>query len=186
MSGITGARRRGSVLPPRWSDCWRHWAREVAEKTYEFTEFLVDVLARPNDIIRDIFQVFHDMVKSYAGQGLDEYPDDPESVGFYHYDCSKIFVEGADHPFFADRIFANRLMNMIDGLRGGSQQNKIYLFDGPPGCGKTTIGRTILRLATPTSGKILTAAIMLAVGLAITVALGRLGQKPTQARGQTP
>ena len=42
-----------------------------------------------------------------------------------------LFVEDTDNPFFADRIFANRLMNMIDGFRGGAQQNKIYIFDGP-------------------------------------------------------
>jgi predicted Ser/Thr protein kinase len=110
-----------------------------------FDEFLIDVLARPDDIIRDIFQVFHDMVKSYAGQGLDEYPDDPESIQYVHYDFRKLFVDRTDNPFFADRLFSNRLVALADSLRRGSQQNKIYIFRGPPGCGKSTFLNNLLR-----------------------------------------
>ena len=83
------------------------------------------------------------MVRQYMGDGVDEYPDDPESINFISYDTNALFVEGADQSFFADRLFANRLMNMIDGLRGGAQQNKIYIFDGPPGCGKSTLLREL-------------------------------------------
>ena len=79
------------------------------------------------------------------GEGHDEYPDDPESINFIAYDCTRLFVEGTDNPFFADRIFANRLLNMIDGFRGGTQQNKIYLFDGPPGCGKSIFLNNLLQ-----------------------------------------
>ena len=76
-----------------------------------FEEFLKELTANPPLVIRNVFQVFNDMIKAYVGEGLDEYSDDPESIHYVHYDCSKLFVEGTDHPFFADRLFANRLIS---------------------------------------------------------------------------
>jgi hypothetical protein len=58
-----------------------------------------------------VHQVFHDMVRAHVGQGHDEYPDDPESINFIAYDFGSLLVHDTDQPFFADRIFANRLMN---------------------------------------------------------------------------
>ncbi|MEW6263170.1 MAG: serine protein kinase PrkA [Thermodesulfobacteriota bacterium] len=109
-----------------------------------FADFMALAVDKPALVLRNIFQVFHDMVKSYVGDGINEYPDDPESVGFDYYDCHKLFVEGADHPFFADRIFANRFINHIEVMKSGVQQNKIYIFDGPPGCGKSTFLNNLL------------------------------------------
>jgi len=106
--------------------------------TISFEEFLSLLVKRPSVFMRNSFQVFHDMIKYYVGGGVDEYPDDPESIGFVFYDCSKLFVEGSDHPYFADRPFANRLINLVEALRRGAQQNKIYIFEGPHGCGKST------------------------------------------------
>jgi predicted Ser/Thr protein kinase len=94
--------------------------------------------------MRNIFQLFHDMVKSYVGRGVDEYPEDPESISFVCYDCSKLFIEGSDHPFFADRLFANRLINLVESFKRGAQQNKIYIFKGPHGCGKSTFLNNLL------------------------------------------
>ncbi|MEE8481668.1 MAG: serine protein kinase PrkA, partial [Desulfobacterales bacterium] len=110
-----------------------------------FEEFLKVITARPTIAIRNVFQVFHDMVKTCVGEGIDEYHDDPESINFVSYDFSRLLVEGADHPFFADRLFANRFINHIEALRRGAQQNKIYIFDGPPGCGKSTFLNNLLR-----------------------------------------
>jgi hypothetical protein len=109
-----------------------------------FAEFLDYLAAEPAKHLRSVFQVFHDMVKSYVGEGVDEYPEDSESIGYLDYDCDRLFVEGSDHPFFADRIFANRLVNLVEALRSGAQQNKIYIFDGPPGCGKSTFLNNLL------------------------------------------
>jgi len=108
-------------------------------------EAFVDLLERePWALLRNVFQVFHDMVKGHLGEGLEEYPDDHESIGFYEYDCTSLFAEGVDHPFFADRIFANRLMDLVNALKRSAQQNKIYIFDGPPGCGKSTFLNNLL------------------------------------------
>lgn len=110
-----------------------------------FAEFLKIVTDQPYHAIRSIFQIFHDMVKYYVNEAVDEYPDDPESIQYVHYDCTSLFVEDTDHPFFADRLFANRLMSLNEALKRGAQQNKIYIFDGPPGCGKSTFLNNLLK-----------------------------------------
>jgi len=110
-----------------------------------FEEFLKIMSEKPHQVIRNIFQMFYDMIRYYIEEGADEYPDDPESIHFVYYDCNRLFVEDADHPFFADRLFANRFINHIEALRRGAQQNKIYIFDGPPGCGKSTFLNNLLK-----------------------------------------
>lgn len=112
--------------------------------TIPFEEFLKLLTAKPNIVMRNVFQVFHDMIKNYVGAGVNEYPDDPESINFVHYDCSQLFVEGLDNPFFADRLFANRLINLVETMKRGAQQNKIYIFEGPHGCGKSTFLNNLL------------------------------------------
>ena len=109
-----------------------------------FEEFLQVLSKNPHAVLRNVFQVFHDMVKAYVTEGTDEYPDDPESIHFIDYDCTKLFVDGSDYPFFADRLFANRFMKLVEAMKRGAQQNKIYIFDGPPGCGKSTFLNNLL------------------------------------------
>ncbi|MBT8338747.1 MAG: serine protein kinase PrkA, partial [Desulfatitalea sp.] len=109
-----------------------------------FNAFLEQVTQRPAALIRNVFQFFHDMVKAYVGEGVDEYLDDPESIKYVDYDCTRLFVEDSDHPFFADRLFANRLIKQVESMRQGAQQNKIYIFDGPHGCGKSTFLNNLL------------------------------------------
>ena len=109
-----------------------------------FGDFLALLIKRPERAVRNVFQVFHDMVMSYVGNGVDEYPDDPESIHFVFYDFGRLFVEGTDHPFFADRLFANRLMNLVEAWKRGAQQNKIYIFEGPHGSGKSTFLNNLL------------------------------------------
>ena len=79
-----------------------------------FEEFLERVRQDPEGMMRNVFQVFHDMIKAYVSEGHDEYPEDPESIHFVYYDCSRLFVEGSDNPFFADRLFANRLIKLAE------------------------------------------------------------------------
>jgi predicted Ser/Thr protein kinase len=109
-----------------------------------FSEFMELSGREPSLIIRNIFQIFYDMIYNYIGDGADEYPEDPESISFVYYDCSRLFVEGTDHPFFADRLFANRLLSHISSFRQGIRQNRIYIFEGPHGCGKSTFLNNLL------------------------------------------
>ncbi len=84
------------------------------------------------------------MIHTYVGVGRDEYPDDPESINYVNYDCRNLFVKDTDRPFFADRLFANRLINHVDAMKGSARQNKIYIFEGPPGSGKSTFLNNLL------------------------------------------
>ncbi|MDD4071114.1 MAG: serine protein kinase PrkA [Desulfobacterales bacterium] len=110
-----------------------------------FEDFVKLIAEQPDEMIRNVFQLFHDMIKTYVTEDVDEYPNDPETVHYASYDCSRLFVTGSDHPFFADRLFANRLVNLAESFRRGAQQNKIYIFEGPPGSGKSTFLNNLLR-----------------------------------------
>jgi predicted Ser/Thr protein kinase len=126
----------------------RHLNRKISEReqsqTIGFDEFLKILTARPTSVVRNVFQTFHDMIHGYVGVGVDEYPDDPESINYVNYDCTNLFVKDTDHPFFADRLFANRLINHVDAMKSSARQNKIYIFEGPPGSGKSTFLNTLL------------------------------------------
>ena len=118
-----------------------HLGKDLKEKEKRipltFNELLHDASINPRLVFRDVFQLFHDMVNFYVPQGVDEYDGHPDSVGFVHYDFNKLFVKDCDDPFFADRLFANRFMNLVRLFREGIQNNQIYLFEGPPGSGKS-------------------------------------------------
>ena len=47
-------------------------------KTFSFQEFMQLVAEQPDMMMRNVFQLFHDMVKTYVSEGQDEYPDDPD------------------------------------------------------------------------------------------------------------
>jgi predicted Ser/Thr protein kinase len=110
----------------------------------DFSGLLRLAAEEPSRVFRNVFQRLYDMIRSYVGAGVNEYPDDPESINFVHYDCERLFIEGADTPFFADRLFANRFINHIAAARQGTQQNRIYVFEGPHGSGKSTFLNNLL------------------------------------------
>ena len=106
--------------------------------TIPFSDFLKIMTKDPLPSIRSVFQLFHNMVKSKVEGGYDEYQGDPESIQFYYWNFDKLFVDDSDNPFFADRLFANRFMRLVDTMQRGARQNKIYVFEGPHGSGKST------------------------------------------------
>ncbi|MDD5569591.1 MAG: hypothetical protein PHD97_00370 [Bacteroidales bacterium] len=109
-----------------------------------FNDFLYLVADQPELALRNIFQLFHDMVHYFVPEGKDEYEVSNDSIGFVRYDFSKMFVRDCDDPFFADRLFANRFMNLAKSFKKGIQNNHIYLFEGPPGSGKSTFLNNLL------------------------------------------
>ncbi len=120
--------------------------RDTEKREYvHFNDFLHMASEEPNLIFRDIFQYFHDMLHYYVPDGTDEYGNTENTIGFVNYDFSKLFIDGCDDPFFADRLFGNRLMNLVEGFKKGIQNNHIYLFEGPPGSGKSTFLNNLLQ-----------------------------------------
>jgi len=114
------------------------------QNTLSFQEYLEALQARPEVLLRDIFQLLHDAVHYYVPPGVEEYPDDPETVHFLKYDFNRLFVKGSDNPFFADRLFSNRFMDLIDSFDKVPDWHKIYFFEGPPGSGKSTFLKNLL------------------------------------------
>ncbi|MCG2718351.1 MAG: serine protein kinase PrkA, partial [Nanoarchaeota archaeon] len=110
-----------------------------------FDDYLDHIAKEPQIILRNTFQLFSDFIHHYIPKGVDEYSDDPESIKFVYYDCNDLLVEGTDNPFFADRLFANKLVTLADSLKRGAQQNKKYLFIGPHGSGKSTFLNNLFR-----------------------------------------
>ena len=119
-------------------------AEQEIVQPISYDDFLRLLTANPTATIRNVFQLFYDMIKSYVGHGKDEYPDDPETINYVSYDTKRLFIENSDQPFFADRLFANRLINHVEAMRRGKQQNKIYIFEGPAGSGKSTFLNNLL------------------------------------------
>jgi len=104
-----------------------------------FEDYLALARKDPEKIFRNIFQLFYDAVIYYVGEGKSEYPpDDPANAPLIEYDCSKLFEEGVENPYFIDRLFGNRFVQEIKSLITGAQQNRILAFIGSHGCGKST------------------------------------------------
>ncbi|MFH0892255.1 MAG: serine protein kinase PrkA [Candidatus Falkowbacteria bacterium] len=118
---------------------------DISYGPISFEEFLLMAASNPEIATRNIFQYFYDMVKSFVEKGEEEDPNDPENIGYIDYDCTGLFAIDSNHRFFADRIFANRLIAWTEDMKRGTQQNKIYIFDGPHGCGKSTFLNNLLR-----------------------------------------
>lgn len=109
-----------------------------------FNDFLFVATRNPDKVFRNIFQLFYDFVFAYIPGGIDEYQHSNESIGFKSYDSSNLFINDCDDPFFADRLFINRFINLVKGFRKGNQSNRLYFFEGPPGSGKSTFLKNLL------------------------------------------
>lgn len=109
-----------------------------------FNEFLYFITKEPELIFRDVFMYFHDMINYFVPEGVDDFDVTSESVGFFKYNFEGLFVENCTDPFFADRLFANRFMNLVNAFSKGIQNNQIILFEGPPGSGKSTFLNNLL------------------------------------------
>lgn len=112
-------------------------------ETVSWEEFLKLLNKEPFKLLRNIFQYNSDMIDYYVGEGINEYPEDPESINYVYYDMSKLFQRTYE-PFFSDRLFSNRFMNTFSNLKN-NRQNKIYLFKGPHGSGKSTFINNYLK-----------------------------------------
>jgi hypothetical protein len=117
---------------------------EHSHQLLTFDEFIGQLRTHGDLMLRSIFQVFHDMVHHYITDVIDEYPGDAESVGFLKYDLNELFINNTAKPFFADRLFANRLVNLAKSFRMAAAPQKIYVFKGPAGSGKSTFLNNLL------------------------------------------
>jgi predicted Ser/Thr protein kinase len=109
-----------------------------------FEQFIVELSGSGELILRSIFQFFHDMIDHHISETVDEYPEDVENIGYLLYNMDSLFIDDSEKPFFADRLFSNRLVNLARSFRLGSPPHKIYVFKGPAGSGKSTFLNNLL------------------------------------------
>ena len=57
--------------------------------------------------------------------------------------------------YFYSGIFRKKVIKAVDGVSFEIKEGKTLGLVGESGCGKTTVGRTILRLTNPTEGEII-------------------------------
>ncbi len=103
-----------------------------------FYDFMERIAREPKFYLRDVFQLFYDMVYYYVRKILGQQinPNLPQIPP--QYDLSRLLVKGCDNPFFADRIFAERFIDLVNSFKRRTSQNHLILFEGPPGSGKST------------------------------------------------
>ncbi|HJO94752.1 MAG TPA: hypothetical protein QF753_15245 [Victivallales bacterium] len=109
-----------------------------------FDELLYKVSETPSLHLRNIFQLFHNMIHYYIPEGINIYPNDPESINFIDYDYTNLFVRNTNSPFFADKILINRLINDVNSFKKGVLAHKMLVFIGPHGSGKSTFLNNLL------------------------------------------
>lgn len=122
----------------------RNLNSDPTHRLISFEEFIQELETNGELILRTIFQLFHDMIHFYITEEVDEYEGDSESVGFRKYNLDNLFIKDTRIPFFADRLFANRLVNLAKSFRMSAAPNKIYIFKGPAGSGKSTFLNNLL------------------------------------------
>ena len=122
----------------------KHLVEKERLKPIPFRNFLELIVENPYSTFRDIFQVFHDMVHFYVKEHKERSKNLFAESYFKNYNCYPLLQDGCDNPFFADRLFANRFMNLVNGFKDGTRTNQIVLFDGPPGSGKSTFLNNLL------------------------------------------
>jgi len=112
--------------------------------TINYQDFLKRVANDPLIMLRNVFQLFNNMIYYYIKE-KDAYRKDPQNINYKTIDTTKLLVEDTDTSFFADLPLANRLVRLADSFKDGAQQNKIFVFIGPPGSGKSTFLNNLLQ-----------------------------------------
>ncbi len=100
---------------------------------FSFHDFIFELSRHPQIILRDSFQLFNDMVNHYVKKEKQN-----QKLGFREFNTAGLFIRNSDNPFFADYMFASRFMELNKTMRKGIGNRRIYLFEGPPGSGKST------------------------------------------------
>ncbi len=134
----------GKNIKPVFETLNKRLRPDYLTRVLNYGEFLSLTSEKPMLVLRNVFQLFSDMIHYYVEED-DEYKDDPQNINYKTINCDKLLVKDTPTPFFSDLPLANRLVRLADSFREGAQQNKVYVFIGPPGSGKSTFLNNLLQ-----------------------------------------
>ncbi|MBN2891513.1 MAG: hypothetical protein JXL97_06585 [Bacteroidales bacterium] len=113
---------------------------DYSKVPFSFNDFIFQLNRRPELILRDVYQLFSDAVQHH----IKIIPAAKRVNKLQKYDMTELFQTDTETPFFADRLFARRFMQVAEAMGKGVQTNRIYIFEGPPGSGKSTFLNNLL------------------------------------------
>lgn len=110
-----------------------------------FEDFTLLIQNNPKYYLRDIFQFFYDMIFHF----IQKLPIKKASKIFSQiteqFNLDGLLVENCDNPFFSDNLFAKRFLELVSTIKRISGQNRLILFEGPPGSGKSTFLNNLIQ-----------------------------------------
>lgn len=110
-----------------------------------FEDFTLLIQNNPKYYLRDIFQFFYDMIFHF----IEKLPIKKASKIFSQiaeqFNLDGLLVENCDNPFFSDNLFAKRFLELVLTIKRISGQNRLILFEGPPGSGKSTFLNNLIQ-----------------------------------------
>lgn len=106
-----------------------------------FESFLDALVQQPDFFLKDIFKTFSAMMEFYLYENKTE---KRELLNIDEANFDNLFQKDCEEPFFIDRLLANRLLKLTNAFKKGGQYGQIYLFEGPPGSGKSTFLNNLL------------------------------------------
>lgn len=64
-------------------------------KPITFNSYVELVETKPAEMLRNVFQAFHDMMQHYVDVSQESILDDTDEFSLVDYDCTRLFVEGS-------------------------------------------------------------------------------------------
>ncbi|MGQ9819327.1 MAG: serine protein kinase PrkA [Candidatus Kapaibacteriales bacterium] len=122
-----------------------HFKERDIRPAISFENFTLLIQNNPKHYLRNIFQFFYDMIFHYIEKLPIKKANKIFSQITEQFNLDGLLVENCDNPFFSDNLFAKRFLELVSTIKRISGQNRLILFEGPPGSGKSTFLNNLIQ-----------------------------------------